>query len=178
MKIEKNKVVTIHYTLKDNNNNILDSTEGDEPMSYLHGRDNLIPGLEAELEGKEKGDKFKASIKPEDAYGERDEDMMFIIPREQFQGVPDIEVGMQFQTDSPSGPMLITISEINGDEITVDGNHPLAGETLNFEVEVTGICNATEEEIAHGHLHAHDGGCCGDNQNKDCSGSGGCCGGH
>ncbi|MCB1647578.1 MAG: peptidylprolyl isomerase, partial [Pseudomonadales bacterium] len=122
-------------------------------LVYLHGTGALIPGLESELEGKSTGDKLQVSVAPADAYGEANPDLIQEVPREVFQGIENVEVGMQFQTDTQSGPRIITVSKVDGDVITIDGNHPLAGEQLHFSVEIESVREATEEEISHGHAH-------------------------
>ncbi|APF19303.1 FKBP-type peptidyl-prolyl cis-trans isomerase [Calditrichota bacterium LG25] len=153
MQISENKVVSIHYTLKNDAGEVLDSSIGQQPLSYLHGRKNIISGLENALTGKNVGDKFHVDIPPEEAYGLRNDDLFQVLPREVFQGVENIEVGMQFYSETPEGVQMITVTNVNGDEITVDANHPLAGETLHFDVEVVDIRDATEEELQHGHVH-------------------------
>ena len=158
MQIEKHKVVSIDYTLKDDDGNVIDSSEGGDPLAYLHGMGNIIPGLENELEGKEKGDSLSVRIAPEDGYGEKSDALTQVVPRNMFEGVDKIEVGMQFHAADEQGNMqVITVSDVNGDEITVDGNHPLAGVHLNFDVEVVDIRDASSEEIEHGHAHGAGG---------------------
>ena len=158
MEITKEKVALIDYTLKNSDNEIIDSSNGKEPLAYLHGFGGLIPGLETELEGKKSGDSFNVSIKPEDAYGLKDDKHIQTMKKEMFQGVDKIEVGMQFQAQSPEGQArMITIVEIDGDDVKADGNHPLAGETLHFEVTVKEVRDASEEELSHGHVHGAGG---------------------
>ena len=153
MQIAKNKVASIHYTLKDNDGNVLDTSDNREPLHYIHGIGNLIPGMEDGLDGKVKGDKLTLKIAPEKGYGVKDEKMIQKVPREAFGGQP-IEVGMQFQTDRGQ---VVTVTYIGLEQITVDGNHPLAGVELNFAVEVVDVRNATEEELEHGHVHGPGG---------------------
>lgn len=153
MQVSENAVVSIHYTLKDDNGATVDSSIGKEPLSYLHGRKNIISGLENALTGKNVGDKLSVTIPPEEAYGNYDEALIQVLPREAFGGVEDIQVGMQFYSESPEGVQMITIKEVNGDQITVDANHPLAGKTLHFDVEIMDVREATEEELQHGHVH-------------------------
>jgi FKBP-type peptidyl-prolyl cis-trans isomerase SlyD len=153
MQIAKNKVASIHYTLKDNEGNILDTSGGRDPLLYIHGIGNLIPGMEEGLEGKAKGDKVNLKVAPEKGYGDKDDRMIQKVPREAFGGQP-IEVGQQFQTDKGQ---VVTVTHVGLDHITVDGNHPLAGIELNFDVEVMDVRNATEDEIAHGHVHGAGG---------------------
>ncbi len=154
MKIENNKVVSFHYTLTDDENNVLDKSGSDEPLSYLHGAGNIIPGLEKALAGKEVGNKLKTRIEPEDAYGAKQEGMVQVLPKEAFQGVDKIEPGLQFQAAGQNGePVVVTVTKVEGDQVTIDGNHPMAGIALTFDVEIDDIRDATEDEIAHGHIH-------------------------
>ena len=157
MHIKKNTVVAIDYTLTDKNGEIMDSSKGGEPLSYIHGNGNLIPGLEKELEGKEPGDSFKVSISPEEGYGVRDEKHVQVLSRDAFKEVESLEVGMQFQVRHEEGNQIITIIDIDGDKVTIDGNHPLAGETLNFDITVVSTRKATKEELEHGHVHGEGG---------------------
>lgn len=157
MTIEDKKVVTIHYTLTNENGEQLDSSVGKDPLPYLHGNGNLISGLEDELNGKQVGDKFSATIPPEKAYGVRDDSQMLQVNRSQFEGVDEIQIGMEVQTEGPQGIQLYVVSKVLGDTIILDGNHPLAGETLNFDVEVMDIREATAEELEHGHAHGPGG---------------------
>jgi FKBP-type peptidyl-prolyl cis-trans isomerase SlyD len=151
--IGKNSVVAINYTLTNDAGEVMDSSEGGAPLTYLHGAHNLIAGLEKELEGKAAGAKFKATIAPEDGYGESDPAMIQTLPREMFRGVDNIEVGMGFTAQGPQGQQHIVVTAVSGDEVTVDGNHPMAGKTLHFAVEVISVREATAEEIDHGHVH-------------------------
>ena len=157
MKISKRKVATIHYTLTDDNAQVLDSSDGSDPLAYIHGIGNLISGLEEQLEGKGAGDKFKASIAPEQAYGQRDEDLVQTLDAENFADIDDLQVGLELEASSSEEDddesNVVTIVAIEGDEVTVDGNHPLAGETLHFDVSVVSVRDATEEEVDHGHVH-------------------------
>lgn len=158
MQIAKHKVVSIDYTLTNNAGEVVDSSEGREPLAYLHGSGNIIPGLEQALEGKTQGEKLDVSVAPEHGYGEYIEGLSQTVPREAFGDAPELAVGMQFQAQGEDQRMVVfTIVKIDGDQITIDANHPLAGETLNFKVEVTDIRDATEEEIAHGHVHGAGG---------------------
>lgn len=157
MQAGDNTVVLIHYTLTSDTGETLDSSEGREPLGYLHGFGNIIPGLENALVGKKAGDTLKVTIKPEEAYGVREDALVQVVPRSAFGGAPDLEVGMQFQAQTPQGVRVVTIVEVEGDDITLDGNHPLAGETLHFAVEVTEVRAATQEELAHGHVHGAGG---------------------
>ena len=157
MQIAQNSVVAIAYTLTDVNGTVIDTSAGGEPLVYLHGAHNIIPGLENALAGKAIGDKLQVTIAPADGYGEYDAQMVQSVPRQMFAGVDNIEVGMQFQAQTDHGIQVVTIAAVEGDEVTVDGNHPLAGVQLNFDVEVMSIRAATEEELAHGHVHGPDG---------------------
>lgn len=151
MQVSENKVVSIRYTLKNDAGEVIDSSAGRAPLSYLHGVGNIIPGLEKALEGKTSGDHVDVSIAPEEAYGERNEALIQIVPRNAFESVEEIEPGMQFYAQTPAGRQILTIVEVQDDQVVVDGNHPLAGETLHFSVEITEVREATEEELAHPH---------------------------
>jgi FKBP-type peptidyl-prolyl cis-trans isomerase SlyD len=153
MQIANQKVVTIHYTLTDKEGQILDTSTGREPLAYIQGMQNIIPGLESALEGKDVGDKIHVVIPAAEAYGERRDDLLQTIPRSAFGDVEDLQPGMQFQMQTENGPIIITVIKADGDEVLIDGNHPLAGEDLTFDVEVMDVRDATEEEIAHGHVH-------------------------
>ncbi len=153
MQVADNMAVSIHYTLINDDGEVLDSSIGDEALVYLHGKGNIISGLENALYGKVVGDKFNVRIAPEDAYGELMEEMIQVISRDMFEGIDNIEVGMQFHADVSSGSGVVTVVNIKDDDITIDGNHPLAGHALTFDVEVIDVRAATEEEAAHGHIH-------------------------
>lgn len=157
MQIAKDKVASIEYTLTDNDGQVLDSSVGSEPLAYLHGAGNIIPGLEKALEGKTVGDAFKVSIAPAEGYGEKDESLMQVVPKRMFAGVDEIEAGMQFHAQTDHGMQVITVAKVDGDNITVDANHPLAGQTLNFDVKVMEVREATAEELDHGHVHGAGG---------------------
>ncbi|RMF13153.1 MAG: peptidylprolyl isomerase [Gammaproteobacteria bacterium] len=147
------RVVTIHYTLKNDAGEVLDSSEGQEPLSYLEGAQNIIPGLERALNGLASGDKTQVSIEPEDAYGERSEEMIQQVPLNAFEGVDKVEAGMRFQAQTPYGPRVVEVTAVTEEHATVDANHPLAGERLHFDVEVVEAREATAEEVEHGHVH-------------------------
>jgi FKBP-type peptidyl-prolyl cis-trans isomerase SlyD len=154
MEVEKNKVVTIHYTLTNDEGAVLDSSEGKAPLKYLHGNKNLIEGLENALLGKKVGDKLHVVIEPAEAYGEKRADLIQEVPRESFQGVDDIKVGMQFNAQAPDGSAyVVTVTKVAEDKVTIDANHDLAGVRLTFDVEVIDVRNATDKEIEHGHVH-------------------------
>ena len=157
MQINDNHVVTLHYTLKDNDDNILDKSE-DGSFCYLHGASNIIPGLENALTGKSASDNFSVTIPPEEAYGVHDEAKSQDVSRDMFPPDADIEAGMQFNAEGPEGQtIVVTIKKVEGDTVTIDGNHPLAGVTLNFDVTVMDIRDATTEELEHGHVHGPHG---------------------
>lgn len=153
MQIVDRCVALIHYTLTNDQGEVLDSSQGGEPLAYLHGMGNLIPGLEQALLGKKAGDKLSVKVPPEQGYGVRDEKLIQQIPRRAFQGVRELKPGMRFNSEGGS----VTVTRVMGDMVTVDGNHALAGETLNFEVEITQVREATGEELAHGHVHGPGG---------------------
>jgi len=157
MQIANDVVASIEYTLTDDQGNVIDSSAGGEPLAYLHGAGNIIPGLEAALAGKVVGDAFKVSIAPADGYGEKNEDMLQQVPREMFQGVDNIEAGMQFHAQTDHGMQVITVAAVDGDMVTVDGNHPLAGQTLHFDVKVLEVRAPSAEELEHGHVHGSGG---------------------
>jgi FKBP-type peptidyl-prolyl cis-trans isomerase SlyD len=158
MQITTNSVVAIHFVLSDTAGEVLDSSEEHGPLAYIHGQGQMIPGLEAALEGKSQGESFKVTIEPEEAYGVFNEELIQTLSRDDFQGVDKLEVGMQFEAQDPDGDDgVVTIASLDGDEVTVDGNHPLAGETLNFEIEINEVRAATAEELEHGHVHGPGG---------------------
>lgn len=157
MQITKNKAVAIEYTLTNDAGEVLDSSDGQDPLSYLHGIGNLISGLEEALDGKASGDELKVTISPDKGYGEREEELIQKVPRDRFEDADSLEVGMRFHASSDHGETLVTITGLSDDEVTVDGNHPLAGETLHFEVKVVDVRDATEEELDHGHVHGPGG---------------------
>lgn len=155
--IAEKKVVSINYTLKDDKGQVLDSSEGKDPLVYLHGSHNIIPGLEQALEGKQADDDLNVRVEPEEAYGVRDDSKVQSVPRDMF-GDQDVQVGAQYHAAGPDGESLVvTVVEADEQEVTVDGNHPLAGVALNFDVKVVEVRDATEEEIEHGHVHGPGG---------------------
>jgi FKBP-type peptidyl-prolyl cis-trans isomerase SlyD len=177
MNVAKNRVISISYTLTDDNNRIIDSTSGSESFDYLHGFENIIPGLEQALEGKNQGDRFSVTIPAAKAYGERDNRMILDVPRNRFQDAESVKKGMQFYVETAQGVQLVTVTQVADQTVTIDGNHPLAGLDLTFDVTVDGVREASAGELAHGHIHAHG------HSHEDCGdcesgseGCGGCCG--
>ncbi len=155
MKVGKDKVVLMHYTLKNDAGDVIDSSDGADPLPFLQGHGNIIPGLESALEGSKVGDKLDVSIEPEEGYGLRMKDAIQEIPSSALQGVDEVKVGMQLQSQDKDGnAFLVTVTKIEDDKITVDGNHPLAGQTLHFSVSIESIRKAEDEELSHGHVHA------------------------
>ena len=157
MNIEKNSVASFHYTLTDSTGNVIDSSQGQEPLAYLHGAGNIIPGLEKALVGKTVGDKMTVNVPAAEAYGLRDDGMVQDLPSNMFSGIEKIEIGMEFHAETEQGLQVVTVTKVEGDTITIDGNHPLAGVDLTFDVEITEVRAATEEEVAHGHAHGAGG---------------------
>ncbi|WP_426415236.1 FKBP-type peptidyl-prolyl cis-trans isomerase [Aestuariirhabdus sp. LZHN29] len=152
--IGDNLVVSMHYKLTDDEGVVIDSSEGGEPMSYLHGSGTIIPGLEKELVGKVVGAALTVTVDPEEGYGEVNPGLIQTVEKSMFEGVDSVEAGMAFQAQGPDGSMQrILVKAVEGDEVTVDGNHPLAGLVLHFDVEIVDVREASEEEIAHGHVH-------------------------
>lgn len=156
MQISKNSVVTLNYILKNDQGETLDESQ-DNSFLYLHGAGGIIPGLEGQMEGKSAGDSFSAHIEPADGYGEHDDSMVQVVPRDMFDKEHPLEEGLQFHAESPEGDMLtVTVINIEEDDITVDGNHPLAGIALNFDIKIADVREASAEEIEHGHVHGPD----------------------
>ena len=157
MQIGDLKVVTLHYTLTDNEGRVIDQSE-DGSFAYLHGASNIIPGLENALSGKSAGEELSVAVSPEDAYGDRDESMLQQVPKNMFEDTDQIAVGTQFHAQGPNGEMLVvTVMEVQEEHVLVDGNHPLAGVELNFDVKIIDVRNASEEEVEHGHVHGPEG---------------------
>jgi FKBP-type peptidyl-prolyl cis-trans isomerase SlyD len=157
MQIEANSVVTLHYTLKDNEGNVLDQSD-DGSFLYLHGAMNIIPGLENALAGRSAGDEFTVTVSPEEGYGVKSPERVQEVPKEMFQDAGEVEVGLQFHAQSPDGAaVVVTVIEIKDDAVVIDGNHALAGVDLNFSVKVIEVREASEEEISHGHVHGPHG---------------------
>lgn len=155
--IDNDLVVSFHYTLKDDQGNIIDQSAEGHPLPYLHGHGNIIPGLENALLGKSVGDKLSVHVPAAQAYGEYNPDLVDTVPADMFQGVENIEVGMQFQAQTDHGVQIVTVKAVEGDQIVVDANFPLAGQDLNFDVEIVEIREATPEELDHGHVHGAGG---------------------
>lgn len=157
MQIDTQKVVTIEYTLKQDEGEVLDeSPEGG--FAYLHGAQNIIPGLEKELSGKAPGDQLSVTVGPDEAYGERDDRLVQTVPKDMFPEDAAVEPGSQFHAQTPDGqPIVLTVVDVQDDQVQVDANHPLAGMTLHFDVKVVDVRDASEEEISHGHAHGEGG---------------------
>lgn len=154
MKVADNCVVSIHYTLTNNDGKVIDSSDGREPLKYLQGAGNIIPGLERALLDSEVGEQKQVTVQPADGYGEVDANLIQKLPRDLFSGAENIEPGMQFQARGPQGQVqTVTVKEVEDDGVTIDANHELAGVVLNFDVKVEDVREATEEEISHGHVH-------------------------
>lgn len=157
MQIEDNAVVTFHYTLTNDDGELIESSKESTPLAYIHGQGRIISGLESALEGRQTGDKFNVRLEPGDAYGERTDELVQTMPRSAFVDADDLDVGMAFRALSEGGETIVHVVNIEGDQVTVDGNHPLAGQALNFDVEVEDVREATEEELSHGHVHGPHG---------------------
>ncbi len=170
MIIEKGKAVSINYVLTDDKGEELDSTQYQDPMVYLHGADNILPKLEEVLEGKSIKSRAKTKLTPEDGYGVYRDELVQTVPLDGFPNADQVKVGTQFQLDTPEGPKIATITRVENGEFTIDMNHPLAGQTLHFEVEVVDIRDATAEELEAGHIHVECG--CGHSHSHDSEGCG------
>jgi FKBP-type peptidyl-prolyl cis-trans isomerase SlyD len=167
MHIIKNRVVAIDYTLKDAQNRFIDGSSDFEPLVYLHGHENILPGLEKVLEGKAEGDTFTAAISASEAYGERDENLVVRVPLENFEDAGAVNEGMQFEAETPGGGFqMVTVTQVEGSTVTVDANHPMAGMDLTFDITVVSVREASPEEISHGHPHHHE--------HHHCDGCSGC----
>lgn len=157
MQIESNSVVTLHYTLKDNDGNIIDQSD-DGSFLYMHGAMNIIPGLENALAGKSAGDEISVKVSPEEGYGVKDDARIQEVPKDMFDSADEIQVGVQFHAQGPDGSaVVVTVIEVKDDAVVIDANHALAGVDLNFEVKIVDVREATEEEVAHGHVHGPHG---------------------
>ncbi len=157
MDIGADRVVTIHYTLKDDSGTVLDSSAGGEPLVYIQGHGNLVVGLEKALEGKQDGATLAVVVSPEEGYGKHDASLIQRVPKRSLQGAGEIKKGMQFQARTDDGMRVFTVTAVAGDMVTLDGNHPLADQRLHFDVEVVGVRAATAEELEHGHVHGPGG---------------------
>lgn len=157
MQIAENAVVSMHYTLTDEAGQQLDSSVGQEPLVFLSGAQNIIDGLDKALQGKAAGDKLEVSVAPEEGYGAVHEELIQKVPTENFQGVDEIQVGMQFMAQTPGGQQPVTVIAVEDDGVMLDGNHPLAGKTLKFDVEIIDVREALAEELEHGHVHGEGG---------------------
>ncbi|MFH2114466.1 MAG: peptidylprolyl isomerase [Spirochaetota bacterium] len=167
MNIEKDRVVSIDYELKDSEGKLIDRSEG-ELLTYLHGNDNIIPGLERELEGKKAGDRLAVTVAPADGYGEHDDELIFAVSKSDFAEPDKVEIGMQFQAHQEGSVNIVTVVGVSDDEVKVDANHPLAGKILHFNVDVKEVREASAEELEHGHVHAVSGCGCGDDCGEGC----------
>ncbi len=155
--IQEGKVVNLSYSLKNSTGEVLDQADAKDPFVYLHGAGQIVPGLESALGGLKVGDKKKVVVSAADGYGEIMDELKLTVSRAQFPGDLKVEPGMQFETKAPDGQgVVFTVESIEGDQISIDGNHPLAGQELHFDVEVLGIRDATQEETEHGHAHGDD----------------------
>jgi FKBP-type peptidyl-prolyl cis-trans isomerase SlyD len=157
VEIAADRVVLIHYTLKDDDGAVIDSSDGAEPLAYIQGHGNLVAGLEKALEGKKDGDAVSVSVPPAEGYGEHNPALIQRVPKRSMQGSGEIKKGMQFQARTDDGMRVFTVTAVVGDMVTLDGNHPLADKTLNFEVQIVSVREATNEELEHGHVHGAGG---------------------
>lgn len=157
MKISKDKATSIQYKLTNTGGDVLDQSADGSPLTYLHGHKNIIAGLESALEGKEKGDQVQVTVQPADGYGERNDELVQKVPRTLFDAGVDLQPGMRFEAKADQGTQIIKVVSIEEEEVTVDANHPLAGEVLSFDVTVADVREATQEEIDHGHVHGPGG---------------------
>ncbi len=157
MEITADRVVTIHYTLRDDGGAVLDSSAGGEPLAYIQGHGNLVSGLEKALEGRKGGEKLAVAVPPADGYGIHDLALIQRVPKRSLQGAGDIKKGMQFQARTEDGMRVFTVTAVVGDMVTLDGNHPLADQTLHFDIEIVEVREATSEELEHGHVHGAGG---------------------
>jgi FKBP-type peptidyl-prolyl cis-trans isomerase SlyD len=157
MEVVEKKVVGIHYKLTDDDGKVLDTSEGGQPLVFIHGIGMLIPGLEKALVGKSKGDSLKVAVKPEEGYGQRDDNLTQMVDKSQFDNAEEIQIGTQFQVDTPQGALIVMVTEITDNQVKIDGNHPLAGVNLNFDVTIEEVRDATAEELEHGHVHGPGG---------------------
>lgn len=159
MQIAHNTVVAMHYKLTNPAGEVIDSSEGREPLAYLHGHQNIISGLEKQLKGRSAGDALIAHVPAAEAYGLHDPALVVQASRSQFPPEADLVLGMQFQAQTSTGNTIATVTGINGDDITVDTNHPLAGVDLSFDVQIISVRPASPSEVDHGHVHSHGSHC-------------------
>ncbi len=160
MTVKKDKVGEMHYTLKNDAGEVLDSSKDKAPMPFLQGHGNIVPGLEKAIEGMKVGESCDVSVEAAEAYGEHHPEGIQEIPKEALQGIDNLAVGMDLQSQDENGnPFVVRVKEIKEDSVIIDANHPLAGQTLNFNVSIESIREATKEELEHGHIHAHGGSC-------------------
>lgn len=157
MQIGKDKFVSIEYTLKNSGGKVIDTNQGEEPLGYVQGYGMIVPGLEKALEGKNSQETVSVVVTPEEGYGERDEDMIFSVDREDFEGAEELELGMTFETIIDGDEYEVTVVEINDDEVTVDANHELAGQDLHFEVKILEVRDASAEEIEEAEHECEEG---------------------
>jgi FKBP-type peptidyl-prolyl cis-trans isomerase SlyD len=153
MQAKQDNVVSIHYVLRDTDGEIIDQSGDQQPLAYLHGHDNIVPGLEQAIEGHGEGEQVKTTIEPEEGYGPYREELVQKVSRDAFEGVDELAPGMSFRAESDGGPMIVTVKDVEDEEVTVDGNHVLAGQTLDFTVDIAEVREASSEELEHGHVH-------------------------
>lgn len=170
MNIENNRVVTMHYLVRTSDGTAIDSSFEGEPLAFIQGHGYLIPGLEDALIGKTGGDKFEVDVNAKDAYGERLDELVQTVPKSMFEGM-DVEVGLQFRASTDDGEQTVIVIDVNDEHVIVDGNHPLSGQDLSFDVEIISVREATQEELDHGHVHTNSS-CC---DSSDASSEGDCC---
>ena len=157
MAITQDSVVTIHYVLKDDAGAVIDRSASGEPLAYLHGHGNIVPGLERELTGHSAGEKLSVRVTPAEGYGEYDKGLVQSVPRRALRGIKDVQPGMHLHAQTEAGTRTVTVTRVQGDMVTLDANHPLAGKNLNFDIQIEDVRQATEEELSHGHVHGPGG---------------------
>jgi FKBP-type peptidyl-prolyl cis-trans isomerase SlyD len=157
MQITSGTVVVFDYTLTDDDGDIIDSSAGGDPLAFIQGEGQIVPGLEKAMEGKKAGDSFKVSVEPAEGYGLHDPENITVVPADQIEGGDELEEGMQLHTEGEFGEQTVIITKIEGNEVTIDGNHPLAGMTLHFDIAIRDVRQATKEEMDHGHVHGPGG---------------------
>lgn len=158
MKISTNKVIVLHYAVSDSEDTLIDSSYDHKPLAVIQGTGYLIPGLEQALDGHQAGDKFDVAVSPDQAYGVRIDEYVQTVPKAMFADIEDLAVGTQLRATTDDGEQTVIVIDVTDDEITVDGNHPLAGIELKFDVDILEVRDATEDELSHGHVHG-EGGC-------------------